>query len=91
MRLRAPVRKLTGRTTHLHGEFASGKFEVTSAAIAKSVEIIEQDGAIYLLRIDEHGECTADTWHETVDAAKTQARFEFGIENDDWEEAQPRQ
>jgi hypothetical protein len=52
----------------------------------KVVEIIVQDGAAFLLRLDDRGDCVADTWHETVQAAKEQAHFEFGIEAGDWKE-----
>jgi hypothetical protein len=52
-----------------------------------SVDIVEQGGAFYLLRFDNRGECTADTWHETVDAAKAQAKFEFDIEDQEWRDA----
>jgi hypothetical protein len=48
------------------------------------LEIVEQQGAIYLLRLDADGECITDTWHETIDAAKQQARFEFDIGESDW-------
>ena len=54
------------------------------------VEVVEQAGAIYLLRLDERGHCIADTWHESVDAAKEQATFEFGIEEGDWKDVEKR-
>lgn len=57
----------------------------TGLADPKTVEIVEQEGDIYLLRLDELGECIADTWHETTQAAKAQGSFEFGIEDGDWE------
>jgi len=90
MRLRATVRKVTGNTTHLQAERPAGEFEVTRVADPKTVEIVEQEGAIYLLRLDDRGECVADTWHETVEAAKAQANFEFGIEDGDWKDVEHR-
>lgn len=90
MRLRAIVRKVTGRTTHLQGVRVVGKFEVVAVPDPKAVEIVEQDGAVYLLRFDQNGECVADTWHETIEAAKEQASFEFGVEERDWEDMEPR-
>lgn len=90
MRLRATVRKVTGNTTHLQAERSAGEFEVTAAEDPKTVEVVEQGGAIYLLRLDDRGECVADTWHETVEAAKAQANFEFGIEDGDWKDVEPR-
>jgi hypothetical protein len=84
MRLRATVRSLTGKTTHLRAAPTSGGIEVRDVPDPKAVEVVEQDGAFYLLRLDCHDQCIADTWHETVEGAKAQARFEFGIEEGDW-------
>ena len=81
MRLRAVVREVTGNTRHLwHGAEAS-PFPDPIA-----VEIVEEEGAFFLFRLDESGECIADTWHETVEAAKAQAEFEYKIKNGDWRE-----
>ena len=49
-----------------------------------TVEIVEQEGAYYLLRLNAAGETIADTWHESVEAGKAQAKFEFGITGEDW-------
>jgi hypothetical protein len=84
MRLRATVRTVTGNTPHLYGTPTCDGLKVIAVPDPKTVEIVEQDGAIYLLRFDDSNECTADTWHETVNAAKAQANFEFGIEEGDW-------
>jgi hypothetical protein len=48
------------------------------------VEIEERDGAFYLFYFDSNGNRLTDTWHETVERAKAQARFEFEIEEHDW-------
>jgi len=90
MRLRATVRKVTGNTTHLQADRSVGEIDVTPVVDPKTVEVVEQEGAIYLLRLDDRGECVADTWHETVEAAKAQANFEFGIEDGDWKDVEPR-
>ncbi|HKY21475.1 MAG TPA: hypothetical protein VJM31_09670 [Vicinamibacterales bacterium] len=90
MRLRATVQKVTGNTTHLLGVQLAGDLEVTPVPDPKTVEVVEEEGAVYLLRLDDRGECVADTWHDTVDAAKTQANFEYGIEDGDWENVEPR-
>jgi hypothetical protein len=50
-----------------------------------SVEIQSADGAFFLLYLNEHGECLTDTWHQTLEQAKAQARHEFGIGEDAWE------
>lgn len=90
MRLRATVRKVTGNTTHLQGVRPASDLEVMPVPDPKTVEVVEQEGAVYLLRLDNRGECVADTWHETVEAAKAQANFEFGIEDGDWKDVEPR-
>lgn len=84
MRLRAIVRGVTGRTTHLRGVPVAGSSEVTKLPDPKAVEIVEQDGGFYLLYLDGDGECTTDTWHQSLEAAKAQANFEFGLEEGDW-------
>jgi len=61
-----------------------GRLEVTDLPGAQAVEIVEQSGSIYLLRMDEGGQCVADTWHATMESAKEQARVEYGIEDSDW-------
>ncbi len=85
-RLRATVRKVTGSTTHLQGVRVAGELGVAAVPDPKTIEIAEQDGGIYLLRFDQDGEYIADTWHETVEAAKEQAKFEFSVEDGDWED-----
>jgi hypothetical protein len=89
MRLRATVRSITGATTHVQGTRVAGELGVVSVPDPKTIEITEQAGAIYLLRLDSDGECLADTWHESVKAAKEQAKFEYGVEDGDWEDMEP--
>jgi hypothetical protein len=81
MRLRADIQK-QGKTRHLLWD--------TKDAVAIPVdrpvraEIVEESGAALLLRLDARGDCVADTWHEDVAAAKSQAAFEYGIYDADW-------
>lgn len=82
--LRAKVRDVTGNTRHLKATPLLGAVDVTKLPDPVTVEIVEQDGAFYLLRLNEKGECLADTWHETIESAKAQAKFEFEIEDGDW-------
>ena len=87
-RLRATVRAVTGKTAHLQVVGSAGELDVAAVPDPNVVEVVEQAGAIYLLRLDDRGHCIADTWHESVDAAKEQATFEFGIEAGDWKEVE---
>jgi hypothetical protein len=75
---------------HLRGVRVANELEVTEIPDPEAVEVVEQDGAVYLLRLDPQGECLADTWHESVETAKAQANFEFGIEDGDWKDVEPR-
>lgn len=66
---------------------ARSGIEVTRLPDPIAVEVVEQDGAFFLLRLDRAGHCIADTWHETLEAAKTQANVEFAVEESDWKDA----
>jgi hypothetical protein len=73
---------VTGSTRHLiHG----GESTEVAARIAW-VEIEASDGAYYLFYFDANGDCLVDTWHETLERAKAQARFELEIEEIDWKD-----
>jgi len=48
------------------------------------IEIVRDYGLIYLLRKNASGEQTADTWHPSVEEAKDQALFEFGVNAGEW-------
>jgi hypothetical protein len=85
MGLRATVKMSTGKTKHTVGEFSEGKpVPVKTLPVPAWVEISEEEGAFYLLHFDARGSCFADTWHQTLDEAKRQAEFEFGISAGEW-------
>ncbi len=64
----------------------SGRPVLTDQAIdVRSVRIVNDHGAIYLLRLDSLGETIADTWHPTLVDAKLQADFEYEIDEDQWQ------
>lgn len=81
MRMRAKIRRPTENVRHaIHG--------VDSIDIASQiawVELESADGAFYLLYFNANGDCLADTWHGSAAQAKAQARFEFEVEESDWE------
>jgi len=87
MRLRADVTHTTGKTKHATGTIVDDiPIPSNELPIPKCVEISEEDGAFYLFYLNAEGVCFADTWHETLEAAKDQAAFEFGIAPDEWTE-----
>jgi hypothetical protein len=90
MRLRARVRTVTGKTRHLQGVPTTDGVEIVELPDPVAVELVEEDGAFFLLCLDEDGQCIADTWHATAEEAKAQASFEFGIEEADWRETGTR-
>lgn len=80
MRLRADI-QVEGRTRHLVWDTGAGAVPV---ARPSTLEIAEKSEGAFLLRLSESGDCVADTWHEDVAAAKSQAAFEYGIADEDW-------
>jgi hypothetical protein len=85
MRLRAKVTKSTGNTRHSVAEVVDGRnVAYTSPPFPSWVEIVIENDEFWLFRLDEEGECVADTLHFTLDEAKRQANFEYGITSDEW-------
>lgn len=83
-KLWAKVRYVTGKTMHLIGAPHPVAVEDAKIADPVAVEIVEEEGAFYLLRLNEAGDCIADTWHESLESAKAQAEFEFSVQSGDW-------
>ncbi len=89
MPLRVKVTQATGKTRHSVGTVLEGEpTPVEDVAVPDSIEISEVDGAYYLYRLDANGVCIADTWHQSLNEAKEQASFEFGIKSDEWTQAE---
>ena len=78
-RFRAQIRK-PGITEH---SVATGT-GVERCNTPASLAIIAEDAGYYLLRNDAEGTCIADTWHLTLNEAKAQAEYEFGVRESDW-------
>jgi hypothetical protein len=77
---------VTGATRHHRARIEEGEVRKDEELPPPTaVEIRPADGAFFLLYLDEHGKCLTDTWHQTLEQAKAQARHEFGIREDDWE------
>lgn len=87
MHPRATLRTVGGKPAHPQGIHTPDGIEIARLPDPTAAEIVEEpDGAFFLLRLDRAGWCIADTWHESSETAKTQANFEFGIEEGDWKE-----
>jgi hypothetical protein len=84
-RLRATVRRVTGSTAHSIGTIKDDAPSPTARIPdPTTIEIVRDTGAFFLFRLGDDGRCLADTWHQTLDEAKAQAKFEYDVEDDDW-------
>lgn len=88
-RLRAPIVRSLGVTKHLQITPAADGHAVNALPDPSFLEIVDDEGTTLLLRLDSANECIADTWHETIVAAKAQAKFEYDVEGDMWEQMPP--
>ena len=87
MRLRAPVRTVTGKTRHYLGAIVDGRpVAGTEFPSPESLEITDEYGDFLLFRLNADGVCIADTWHATVEEAMRQATFEYETAREDWVE-----
>ena len=87
MRLQAKVKGTTGKTRHSLGTVIDGNLKpVEDIPTPSWLEIVQEDGAFYLFYFNECGVCFTDTWHQSLEEAKQQAAFEFGIEAGEWTE-----
>lgn len=83
-KLCAKVEISRGNVKNVAGQWDESEFQQQVLPAASFLEIVEQHGAIYLLRLDADRKYIIDTWHETIGAAKQQAKFEFDIDDSDW-------
>jgi hypothetical protein len=59
------------------------------AGVANTLAICKlgSENGFYLFDCDENWNVTTDTWHESVEAAKDQAEFEYRGSGTTWEDA----
>jgi hypothetical protein len=85
--LRAEVTTATGKTRHTIGTFREGvPVPTMTLPIPKYICIAEEEAGFYLLHFNESDQSFADTWHDSLASAKSQASFEFGILESDWKQ-----
>jgi hypothetical protein len=88
VRLTAKVRGATGGTRHVLATIEAGVVKPGVPLPAPvSADIVEDEHGYFLIRLDPNGDEVGDTWHESLDEAKTQAAWELGIAEKDWGEA----
>lgn len=73
-----PTHIPTGKTRHV-----KGRKPVPSPDELRIVQLTGDPG-FYLFHYDKHGEELTDTYHDSVEEAMEQARWEFGIEKHEW-------
>jgi hypothetical protein len=81
---RAPVRKVNNAMhvlSYMQGEDLARETETPD-----HVQISAVAGGFYLMRMSATGRCIFDTWHLTLVEAKSQAEYEYGIDDADWSE-----
>ena len=71
----------TGRTVHTSN---GGLIRVPSAL---AIVQLAEDPGVYLYYLDSNQKELTDTYHSTIEQAKNQALFEFGVEESDWRSA----
>ena len=76
-----PSHKPTGKTRH----YACGR-DLPPAGMLRIVRL-ENDAGVYLLHCDSDGNELTDTLHDSVEAALSQAAWEYGVRPDEWAEA----
>lgn len=85
MKLRAKVKRIVGLTKHYEGRLEGGRVVKGAELPAPTVVGIEETaGGFLLLYFDANDKCITDTWHQSLDDAKSHAKDEFGIDDSDW-------
>jgi len=88
------VRRVLNRTVRFGGEEHSGWLPPGAAQplptptinVLLNLEIVRGDGSGYFLQSSSTNiSYVGDTWHESLEGAIEQAKFQFGIEPREWE------
>ena len=70
---------MTGETVHKLGDIV-----IKAPSKLQIVQYIDELG-FYLLYLNSNNEELSDTYHDKLQNAMDQAKWEFGLENYDWE------
>ena len=69
----------TGRAVHRFGEK-----QLRPASKLKIIKYADDPG-VYLLYLDENSQELTDTYHDSVEAAMSQAQWEYQVKPEEWE------
>lgn len=79
----------TGKTRHTIGVLSDDKGIIPGPELPAPHELIiaqlPSDPGYYLLYLDERGNEINDTYHESLEKALDQAKWEFNVEFDEWQ------
>lgn len=70
----------TGKTVHYFGQS-----ELPAPFSLEIIQYFDDDG-YYLFYLNEKGEVQTDTYHDSLEGAIEQAKWEFKISENDWED-----
>ena len=85
----ARVSTATGNVKHTFGVLGvNGPETAAEFPVAVKLEISVGEDGFFLLRFDHNGVFCGDTWHQTIEEAKDQARFEYSVSEDEWHTAE---
>ena len=80
--LRPSVRHVVGFPPELTGS----QDEAESLSIPDILVIDEEsEGSVFLYRLSRGGEPCGDTWHQSIDDARHQAKYEYGNALEEWQ------
>ncbi len=79
----------TGKTRHTQGAWSDDEGLVRGAELPAPHELmiaqLPPDRGYYLLYLDENGNEITDTYHDSLEKALAQAKWEFDIDPDEWQ------
>src|SRR2546429_373327 len=79
----------TGKTRHTQATWSDSEGLIRGAELPVPHELmitqIKPDPGYYLLYLDANGNEITDTYHETLESAMEQAKWEFNVEPNEWQ------
>jgi hypothetical protein len=84
-----PHHQTTGKTLHRSGTISQDGELIPGPELpaphSLMIAQLSPDRGYYLLNLDEDGEEITDTYHDTLEQALDQAKWEFNVEPDEWD------
>lgn len=74
----------TGKTRHYAGT-PDNRVELRTPQQLMIVQIPPKNQGYYLLYLDDKGDELTDTYHDSLEEALAQAKWEFNVDPDEWQ------